>query len=248
MRKTWLRWIILGIILLFVGSVAAFLIWTGSPAGPMSEALAALESDASVTVSTQNDWWVFEPTATEVTVGFIFYPGGLVEPRSYAPFARDIAAAGYRVIIVPMPLNLAIFNANAADAVIAAYPQIERWAIGGHSLGGAMAARYAGSHRENIAGLALWASYPEGGNDLSDSGMAVVSVYGVLDGLASIDQVQSAQVLLPEDAEFVRIEGGNHAQFGWYGDQAGDQPAVISREEQQLQTVAATLAMLARVD
>jgi hypothetical protein len=46
--------------------------------------------------------------------------------------------------------------------------------------------------------------------------------------------------LLPTDATFVPIQGGDHAQFGWYGPQPGDNPASISREIQQAQIVQAT--------
>ena len=42
---------------------------------------------------------------------------------------------------------------------------------------------------------------------------------------------------LPSNAKLMKIEGANHAQFGYYGYQLGDSSANISREEQQKQTV-----------
>lgn len=209
----------------------------------MPEALASLETDDTVQVALE-PWITFTPVGDEPSTGFIFYPGGLVEPEAYAPTARAIAEAGILVVITPMPLNLAVLNSGAAAEVIAAHPEIEYWAIGGHSLGGSMAASFADQNPDQIVGLVLWAAYPAGSNDLSDQLIAVTSIYGTLDGLATPDKVLAAKPLLPGDTAWVPIEGGNHAQFGWYGPQEGDNPTTISREEQQGQILSATLALL----
>ena len=151
------------------------------------------------------------------------------------------------MIIVQMPLGLAVFDTDAAKDVQAAYPQIRHWAIGGHSLGGAMAATYAKSHPESIEGLVLWAAYPSANDSLADSEIRVVSVFGSEDGLATDKKIEASKQLLPPDTIWVKIEGGNHAQFGWYGDQAGDNVATVSREEQQEQTISATIKMLEQI-
>lgn len=225
---------------------AGFVIWAETPAQPMPEALAALESDAQVTV-TSEPWLNFQPTTGEPTTAFIFYPGGRVDYRAYSPTAHRIAAQGYLVIIVPMPLNLAVFGINRAQDVQTAYPQIRHWAIGGHSLGGSMAARFARTHPAAVQGLALWASYPAASDDLSGADLRVVSIYATLDGLATGEKIDASRRLLPADTTWVQITGGNHAQFGWYGQQAGDNPASISRSDQQDQVVAASLALLERL-
>jgi hypothetical protein len=108
----------------------------------MKQAINALQSDSNVTVIS-GQWLTFKPTTTNYTTGLIIYPGGRVDYRSYAPLAHAIANEGYLTIIVPMPLNLAVFGANAANEVIASHPEITSWAIGGHSLGGTMAAQFA---------------------------------------------------------------------------------------------------------
>lgn len=222
---------------------AAFVIWGSTPARPMPEALAALQSDTQVTVS-DSRWIVFSPVNTEPDTGFIFYPGGRVDARAYAPAARQIAAQGYLVVIVPMPLNLAVLNPGAADDVIAAYPQMQRWAVGGHSLGGAMAANFAKNNPETVQGLVLWAAYPASSDDLSASSLSALSIYGTLDGLTTGDKINASRALLPEDTNYVPIEGGNHAQFGWYGEQSGDNAAAIPRQVQQEQIVQAAVALL----
>jgi predicted esterase len=209
----------------------------------MPEALAALTSDAQVKV-TSGQWLVFTPAASAPTTGFIFYPGGRVDYRAYALAAHQIAAQGYLVVIVRMPLNLAIFGINTALDVQAAFPQIGHWAIGGHSLGGAMAASFVNVHPGSVKGLALWAAFPALSDDLSHSGLHVVSIFGSRDGLATGDKIDASRPLLPADTTWVQITGGDHAQFGWYGDQPGDNQATISRSDQQSQVVAATLGML----
>ncbi len=242
-RKIWwgLGFGILG--LLLVASILAYQ-WVSDTAMPMPEALIALESSNTVSVQT-DPWIVFEPTDMDAEAGFIFYPGGKVDPRAYAPPARAIAEAGYTVVIVPMPLNLAVLAPNRADEVIAAYPEIDRWAIGGHSLGGSMAATYAARHADAIDALILWASYPTEGSSLAaETDLAVASIFGTVDGLVSLEDIEQSENLLPPQTMWTAIEGGNHAQFGWYGEQKGDNPAKISRESQQADIVQASLKLL----
>jgi pimeloyl-ACP methyl ester carboxylesterase len=244
MRK-FLRFLLWTSILLAV-LVGGFVLWGETPAKPMPEALTALQSDAQVTVTT-GKWIVFTPTASQPETGFIIYPGGRVDYRAYAPAAHQIAAQGYLVVIVHMPLNLAVTDAGAAADVIAAYPAIKHWAVGGHSLGGSMAANFAHSHPDAISGLVLWASYPAGSDNLSASGLKVLSISGTLDGLSTPAKIAASHALLPADTVWVPIEGGDHAQFGWYGPQSGDNPATISREEQQAQIVQATAEFLTQL-
>ncbi len=232
--------VVLGLIIVLV---AGFVLWGETPAQPMPEALAALQSDAEVTVAT-GQWLVFSPATSQPITGFIIYPGGRVDYRAYAPAAHQIASQGYLVVIARMPLNLAVLGINIAQEVQNAYPQIQHWAIGGHSLGGAMAATFAKMHPDTVQGLALWAAYPASSADLSQSTLRVVSIFGSLDGLATGEKIDSSRPLLPANTTWVAISGGNHAQFGWYGKQAGDNPASISRSDQQAQVVAATLDML----
>ena len=238
-RRWW--WFIPVVILLV--AVGGFLIWAYTPAAPMLEAELALVSDPEVTVETE-PWILFRPAARPPAAGLIFYPGGRVDPRAYAPPARMIAAEGYLVVVVPMPLNLAVIDAAAAEDVIAAFPEVHAWTVGGHSLGGAMAAQFAYEHPDAVDGLVLWAAYPPGGADLSGRGLVVTSIYGTLDGLAPPDEVLAARPLLPPGTAWVPIEGGNHAQFGSYGPQSGDNDAAITREMQQAQAVAATVELL----
>jgi pimeloyl-ACP methyl ester carboxylesterase len=229
--------------LVFAAATAGILIWASTPLAPMPEALAALQSDSQVQV-TEGSWITFQPAGAQTDTGLILYPGGRVDPRAYAPLASLVAQQGYLVVIVPMPFNLAVLDPSRAQDIIDAYPEIKRWVIGGHSLGGAMAANFANNHGNEIDGLVLWAAYPASSDDLSMTELHVVSIYGTLDGLATGIKINASRPLLPADTIWAPITGGNHAQFGWYGEQAGDNAALIDRADQQTRVVAATLALL----
>jgi Alpha/beta hydrolase family len=235
--------IIIGLVVVITGS---FVVWGETPAKPMPQALAALQSDAQVTVTT-GKWLEFTPSLSMPKIGLVIYPGGRVDYRAYAPPAHSIAAQGYLVVIIHMPINLAVFDPSAAADVISRHSEIKIWAVGGHSLGGAMAASFTHSHPGAVRGLVLWASYPAGSDDLSQSDIKVISISGTLDGLSTPDKITTSHKLLPADTVWVPIVGGNHAQFGWYGLQAGDNQPVISREEQQAQIVQATVDFLTAV-
>lgn len=181
------------------------------------------------------------PTSSDF--GLIVYPGARVVAEAYAPVAERIAAAGYPVYVPSLTANLAILDQDAAAEVIAAHPEIERWVVAGHSLGGAMAARYAADD-PRVVGLVLWAAYPEASLDLSDRDLEVASISASNDGLATNAEIEASRARLPYDATFEVIDGGNHAQFGNYGDQRGDNPAAITAERQWDQVAAATIIVL----
>jgi dienelactone hydrolase len=221
-------------------------IWANDASSPTDIALQALTSDSQVTVSSENGWYVFSPAnEPRPETGFIFYPGGKVDYRAYAPVLKMIAAKGYFVVVMPVKLNLAFFDIDAAAPIEAAYPEIQNWFVGGHSLGGVAAASYAAKHPE-IRGVVFFASYPAD-DSLKKNGTKVISIYGTKDGLATGEKIDASRALLPTDAKFVPIEGGNHGQFGSYGPQAGDNPAGISPEEQWTQTADATAAFFSSV-
>ena len=176
------------------------------------EALAALESDAEVTVSREGDWTVFRPANSSPTTGLIFYPGGECDERGYAQTLRDIAAEGYLTILVPMPFQLAVFAPDRATGVIEAHPEIQTWVIGGHSLGGTMAARYTHHHPENIAGLLMWDAYPA--DDMSSDGVTTRLVHRSADGTSTPPDYVPHLPKFPPQTEFVPLKGGSHLNFG----------------------------------
>jgi dienelactone hydrolase len=207
-----------------------------------------LESNANVTVQDKGNFIVFTPTSHIPITGFILYPGGHVDFRSYAPIAQEIASHGYRVSIVRMPLSLAVFGIDRADEVISAYPDMRYWVIGGHSLGGSMAAAYARSHSDKVQGVAFWASYPSTSDDLSITDLKGLSIYGSNDQVLNKDTFNATLDLLPHGTIMKVIQGGNHAQFGNYGLQPGDGIATISAVDQQTQAADLTARLLRAVE
>ena len=171
--------------------------------------------------------------------GLIFYPGGKVEETAYAPLMREAAENGTLCVLLKMPLRLAVLDVNAADGVQAAYPAVQTWYIGGHSLGGSMAASYAAKHPDLFQGLILLAAYST--EDLRDSGLSVLSVYGSEDGVLNRKKYDVYRENLPENTSEVVLDGVNHAGFGSYGEQDGDGKAGISREEEQATVVDAVV-------
>jgi hypothetical protein len=192
----------------------------------------------SVTVVNQkNSEICFEPE--EPQSGLIFYPGGKVQYEAYAPLMEKLAENGILCVLVHMPGNLAVLDINAADGIREMYPEIKIWYIGGHSLGGAMAASYAAKHSDDFRGLILLAAYSTA--DLSDSGLSVISIYGSMDGVLDREKYEKYFPNLPDKAKEVVIEGGCHSYFGSYGMQKGDGTPTITREEQMEETVEAVL-------
>lgn len=160
--------------------------------------------------------------------GFIFYPGGKVEHQAYIPLMNELANQGVLCVLVQMPFNLAVFNMSAANGIQEDY-EIEKWYIGGHSLGGAMAASYVSNHLSDYEGLVLLAAYST--SDLSQSNLDVLSIYGSEDNIMNKEKYEEYSSNLPINTEII-IEGGNHAGFGDYGHQEGDGVASITNKKQ----------------
>jgi len=191
----------------------------------------------------------FAPSGEDAATGLIVYPGGGVDARAYAVAARAIAEQGYLVALVPMPDGLAINGVDRGEGVMAAWPEIETWAIAGHSLGGSVAARFALTHTEAISGLALWASYLSDDDDLSGLEMATVTIYGDIDPRVTPEDALGSLPRLPADTLQARIRGGNHSYFAWAGMLEGDVEAELIDQDQQTElAIGATLHMLLRAE
>lgn len=240
------RWILITLAIILIGVFIWGISWATYARPPLPEAVAALESDALVEIS-DDTWLVFDPTEKEKRTGLIFYPGGRIDPHGYSNIMREIAEAGYLVVVPSMPINMAIFDTNAAEEIIAFYPDIDNWAIAGHSVGGVAAAMFTFRNPELIDGLAIWASYPAGNSDLSRFEIPVYLVYGEVDPAANRDSVLERAGLLPADTVYVEIAGGDHHQFGTYRIEPEDDLALIPREEQQEQIIQSTLDLLGSV-
>ena len=210
-----------------------------------------LISDDLVEVRSTAEAIVFRP-ATSEPVALIFYPGALVDPEAYAPMARAIAEDGFEVAIIKVPLRIAVLESQLEEVrrrtmSYRGESGAQILVLGGHSKGGAMAAQFIGEWSDLFDGLLLVGTSHPRETDLSYLGIDVTKIHGSEDGLASEDEIRQFAPNLPPGTDYVRIDGGNHAQFGWYGSQLGDGTARISRQQQQDLLVEAVLGQLRRV-
>lgn len=203
--------------------------------------LDALQSDEAVKVEwIEDDVVAFVPK--ESTAGLIFYPGGKVEYTAYAPLMHGLAEEGILCVLCRMPCNLAVLAIGAAEGLQEKFPEVGNWYIGGHSLGGSMAAAYVAGHADDYKGLILLAAYST--KDISQSGLQVLSVYGTRDGVLDMEKYTDNLTKLPADRKECVIKDGCHAQFGCYGRQEGDGTPGISGEEQRKITIEAIMELI----
>ena len=193
------------------------------------DAIAVFSSELSVTRTVVSDGVIAYGNSTS-EAGFIFYPGGKVEYTAYEPLMIELASRGVLCVLLEMPFNLAVLDVNAADGIREHYPDVSRWYIGGHSLGGSMAASYVADNADSFDGLVLLGAYSTA--DLSDRGVDVLSLFGSQDGVMNREKYAKYKENLPADFTEIEIEGGCHAYFGMYGAQDGDGTPTVSAAEQ----------------
>lgn len=195
----------------------------------------SLQNDLPSYNYVEHEQWIEFPSVNKDAPGIIIYQGARVDSYSYAYLAEQLQTKGYHVFISRMPGNWAFFNIDLAGTIIEQNPAISRWYLGGHSLGGSMAASYAVAHpeQEKLTGLFFLASYPA--QDFSDRQLPMLFIFAEHDGLVTSEkqaQYLPNQSSSPEN-QVDMIAGGNHAQFGLYGVQDGDGTATIPAIQQQ---------------
>jgi hypothetical protein len=214
-----------------VVALAVVLVYFGTPLRGTDAGIAAVESNPDVTVTTEGETYILEPAGANATAGLVFYPGGRVHPDAYVASLAPLAADANVTVVVPkMPLNLAVLDGDVASRYVArsdpdADLDVDTWYVGGHSLGGVMACRYARANPDRVDGVVLFASYCD--RDISGTGLAALSVTGSADTVLNRGAYRSALGNLPADAT-TRTLPLNHSQFGGYRGQPGDDPGGLS--------------------
>jgi hypothetical protein len=156
----------------------------------------------------------------------IIIPGGLVEPDSYSYLAALLAKEGYNVVIAKAIFNLAILNPWIGKEFIS--DSLDNIVIG-HSLGGVTASMVF-SGLEEIDGFVFLGSYPI--KDVSTA--STLFLEAEFDLGMDPEALEDSMKFVNEDTNTrIFIEGGNHAQYGWYGPQKGDGEATLTTFEQQ---------------
>lgn len=222
---------LLSVLAVLAVCTGGFFIWAGQYYHAEDVAVQTVQGNSSV--RTDGNLTVLSPSVPSET-GIIFYPGAKVEALAYLPILEKLKNEGYTCVLVKMPFNMAIFDKNAADKVIDKMPEIKKWYIAGHSMGGAMAGSYASENKNRVQGLILMGAYIYGDYPPEKS----LTVYGTFNS--------NLEKNIHYSQNIVKIEGGNHAQFGNYGKQKGDPDATISADEQQNETVSAIVDFISR--
>lgn len=227
--KKWMRiflYSLLGILLM--GSIT-FFVWSQFTYKPTKEALSLVDDkkDEENIVFGEKD----------AKIGVIFYQGAKVEVEAYSYLGEDLAKDGHFVVMPKLPLNLAIFGINVVDSVIEKYPEVQKWYVAGHSMGGAMISKYAFQHEDKVDGIIFLGSYPA--DNFSTKSMPMLSIYGEVDALATVEKIENSKKLMSKNTTMHMIKGGNHANFGMYGEQKGDNASLITPKAQRDETVKA---------
>ena len=245
-RRSIHRWIRRG----FLSWAVISTLWLANSFRTQGVDHAFLQSSPAIMVRDEADALEFLPTAPTGSTALIFFCGSGVSAHAYAPLLRPIAEAGYAVFIVKLPLRFALLESHKRAAVerartlLATHPEITRWVVSGHSLGGALACRWIQTVPAGISSMVLIGTTHPKSDDLSSVRMPVTKVYASNDGVAPPDKTLANSRLLPAHTRWVEVKGGNHSQFGHYGHQLFDGGASIDREEQQRITRSALLDAL----
>ncbi|PDY35957.1 alpha/beta hydrolase [Bacillus wiedmannii] len=225
--KKWMKIILYSLLgILLMGSIA-FLTWSQFTYKPTKEALSLVDDkkDEDNIVFGQKD----------AKVGVIFYQGAKVEAEAYSYLGEALAKDGHFVVMPKLPLNLAILGINAVDSVIEQYPEVQKWYVAGHSMGGVMISKYAFQNEDKVDGIIFLGSYPA--DDFSTKLIPMLSIYGEVDALATVEKIENSKKLMSKNTTMHMIKGGNHANFGMYGEQKGDNASLITSKVQQDETV-----------
>lgn len=235
-RRLWLS--LIGALVVVGLTVVA--IWI-RPFGATESGLEAMQGSDAVSVSQTGSRILMEPDGDPVG-GLVFYPGARVDARAYANILTPVVEAGWEVVIVKPPFGIAFFSTSFAERWIEERPSLDTWAVGGHSLGGVVAASAADRDR-GVDALVLYASFPA--SDISRADVDVVSIYGLDDGIAAPEDIEASRSDLPASAELVPLDGVVHSDFGDYGIQPGDGRPTLTKPDAQELIADATLELLA---
>lgn len=204
-------------------AVLGVLLYFGTPFHGSEASIQAVQGHEQINLEQRGGDYVLSPASGTSEVGLVFYPGARVHPDAYlSSLSPLVTEANVTVVITKMPLNLAVLGQGVASDVIGQHG-VEQWYVGGHSLGGAMACRYAGENPDRVSGVVLFGSYCD--RSISDSGLRVLSVVGKQDTVLDWNKYENSTGNLPASATIRELAGVNHTQFGSYTGQSGDEPS-----------------------
>ena len=218
----------IGIILFLIIFVGGFFVYGQIYSHAQPPATDYINGTDTVNVTKTSNGLLLDGYGNDTAI--IFYPGAKIEYTAYLPLLTDLAENGVDCYLVEMPFNLAFFGTNSADTLIE-NSNYTHYYMAGHSLGGAMAGSYVNGTENKIDGLIYLSAHIE-----KEINVPVLSVLGTNDGIINMESYKKAKPMVKDNFTEVLIDGGNHAQFAYYGPQKGDGEAKITPENQQAQS------------
>lgn len=216
-------------------AATGFFVWAKTPMSATAASLSAVAADERLEITSTPDTVVMRPAETAATgQGLVFVAGARVDPQAYEQTFAGLVATGVTVVIERPVLGFGILDPRPLSTFTGLAPEVDAWAVGGHSLGGVRACQYADDDR-TVDALVLFGSYCATTDLSDDDELAVLSLGGSEDGLSTPAKIDRYRDMLPPSAAMVEIDGSSHAQFGSYGLQPGDGTATISDEEARQQ-------------
>ena len=163
-------------------------------------------------IEERSGYYSILPKESQPQEGLIVYQGAFADARAYLAPYSSLTQSGIAVFVVRSPFGFALFNVSGANQIIKDNPEINKWYVAGHSLGGVAACEYTKSNSDKIKGLILLGSFCNG--NASSLNTRVISISSSRDGLSTPDKINNSRSKLPPNASYVVIEGANHSQFG----------------------------------
>jgi len=193
-------------------------------------------------------WLVFFGGLLFFATAMVWYTHRVLTPYPPAPAALEALVSDNQVQVQTTSYGWVFIPQGEAKGGLAFYPGglvepqayapvLRQIAAGGYRV----ASNFAQSSPDPKA-LVMWAAYPQ--NDLSEKNLPTLALFAEHDGVIRREQLEASRSRFPKNTLEQVIPGLNHAGFGAYGPQRGDNPATISAEEGWRQIAQRTIAFL----
>lgn len=204
---------------LLLGGLA---LWINTTMRPLAQPLNIARNMAAVQYIDTSSAVVLTPTSG-AAVGLVVYPDVHVDPAAYAYKLSGVALRGAAVVIVKTWFDYPLVDTHNIDSLknLVVSARDKDWFVAGHGMGGERACQVASQFK----GLILLGATCK--NDLSKTGVSVLSITGSLDKFVTPQNATDSKRLLPGSAKFEVVDGLNHSGFGDYGLLDGDNVSTI---------------------
>ncbi len=183
------------------------------------------------------DYWFIGDSG----VGFLLFSGAESDDRSYAYLAKLLHDAGHTVVIPKQRFQMSAFGTGHGREIIDTHPEIKKWILIGHSLGGMPVTHVAETHAEHLTGIVFLATYASA--DLTGLPFPALRISADHDGVMNNERMDAYAGNLPAGSKSVMLTGANHRGFGGYQSRSKrDGHATMTWQEQNEEAIRLVLA------